>query len=55
MKIMKHARKTVFVMTGDGGKCPRMSVVNRSVRLRDDYRNSVATSSRLIRKMIQID
>ncbi len=54
MKILKHARKTVFVMSGGGGNCPRMALTNSSVKLRDDYRGSFKTDSSLIRKIIQI-
>ena len=54
MRIMKHAGKTVLVMSGDGDTCPRMSVVSSSVKLRDDYKGSFKTSSRLLSKIIQL-
>ena len=52
MKIMRHAGKTIFVMSGNGTQCPRMSMVNASIKLRDDYKGSFKTTSRLLKRIV---
>jgi hypothetical protein len=55
MRILKNNRKTTFVMTEGGSNCPRMTIAASSVRLRDDYKGSMKTHSRLIRKILSVD
>lgn len=52
MKILKNSRKTTFIMSDGGGHCPSMTLVSGSVKIRDDYRGSLRTRARLLRKVI---
>ena len=53
MIFSRHSRKTVFVMSGPGTNCPRIVLSLNTTRLRDDYKGSFKTDSRLIKKILQ--
>lgn len=55
MRILKNNRKTTFVISEGGLNCPCMTVAAGSVRLRDDYRGSLKTQSRFIKKILLAD
>lgn len=52
MKITRHARKIIFVMSGPGLNCPRIVMGSNATKLRDDYKGSLKLGRGLLRKLV---
>ena len=54
MRITKQAGNTVLVMSEGGGQCPRMIISSKATRMKDDYKGSLKSSSKLLRKIVSL-
>ncbi len=54
MKVLTNKCKTTMVMSESSDKCPRLSVVNISAKLKDDYSGRIRIKSRLLRKISRL-
>lgn len=54
MIISNRENKTVFVISGNGGSCPRISIARNVTHMKDDYRGKITVGKALLNKLADL-